>query len=520
MLYQIKATLNTERKPVWREVMIDPGMTFAQLHHLLQMIMHWNDYHLHVFRAYSLPKGRKEHPSKLPPHIRGEVFYEIGNPYEGGEEQDHYYDEEAEKVSDWLTAEAPSLMYYYDFGEDWQLKITLERVVEETPFPYCAAAMNEAPPEDSRWMWEAGEIEEKFSNEELAYMINASLKDHWMDLTSPKAQPPQSYIEDNIWSKLLRAAAAFHKMKCWEWIDSGDCFAIEEPMFGETLYCSVLGGIGEVYGLAVYEGAQGLDTLLRIHSGEVDEFGQIALSQHAMLLSFEDRKDLEKEDYELIKRHGFSFRGKKQWPQMQKYDPGYFPATLSVKEAYQLLRALEMTLYIAEKALQDPAILHPQKGWPLIRQDGSFGTVQPEKVQLPEIPLFVPKFVLEQMKKTHRHKARMIIFDVFYLPHPVQDHPLERPYYPSALCCLDGETGLAVHSEVLPPLYFEEQLQQSFIAFIEHLGWIPKEIYVEQERVKRLIMPIARELNIAVRIARQIEPLWELKHGMAAAMMR
>ncbi len=50
-----------------------------------------------------------------------------------------------------LFANGKALNYVYDFGDNWELRITLEKVMEnyQGPFPYCVAGGGEAgPPED------------------------------------------------------------------------------------------------------------------------------------------------------------------------------------------------------------------------------------------------------------------------------------------------------------------------------------------------------------------------------------
>ena len=58
-LYQLKVTLQEIHPPIWRRVQIGEDATLAQLHRALQIIMGWEDSHLHEFsigrRIYSVP---------------------------------------------------------------------------------------------------------------------------------------------------------------------------------------------------------------------------------------------------------------------------------------------------------------------------------------------------------------------------------------------------------------------------------------------------------------------------------
>jgi len=49
LLYQLKVTLQEIRPPVWRLIQTWEDATLAQLHRTLQIVMGWEDYHLHEF---------------------------------------------------------------------------------------------------------------------------------------------------------------------------------------------------------------------------------------------------------------------------------------------------------------------------------------------------------------------------------------------------------------------------------------------------------------------------------------
>jgi hypothetical protein len=49
VLYQLKVTLQEIHPPIWRRMQIWEDATLAQLHRALQIIMGWEDYHLHEF---------------------------------------------------------------------------------------------------------------------------------------------------------------------------------------------------------------------------------------------------------------------------------------------------------------------------------------------------------------------------------------------------------------------------------------------------------------------------------------
>ncbi len=69
------------------------------------------------------------------------------------------------------------------------------------------------------------------------------------------------------WLDLHQAFRDYCESKPWEWMDDTDLVAVEHP-FGEYKgYCVVLGGGGIEYGLAVYNGDEGLAGYLEAVSG-------------------------------------------------------------------------------------------------------------------------------------------------------------------------------------------------------------------------------------------------------------
>jgi hypothetical protein len=64
VLYQLKVTLRDIHPPVWRRLAVWEDTTIAQLHRALQIVVSWEDYHLHQFvigrRVYRVPRpGRR-----------------------------------------------------------------------------------------------------------------------------------------------------------------------------------------------------------------------------------------------------------------------------------------------------------------------------------------------------------------------------------------------------------------------------------------------------------------------------
>jgi hypothetical protein len=133
LLYQIKVTLNGARPPIWRRLLAPSSYSLKDLHDMLQVAMGWTDSHLHQF-------------------VAGETIY--GQPdAEFGTET---INEKRVRLDEVLRTEKDAMIYEYDFGDGWEHKIVLEKVLgnaAEEAIPSCIAGARACPPEDCGGVW-------------------------------------------------------------------------------------------------------------------------------------------------------------------------------------------------------------------------------------------------------------------------------------------------------------------------------------------------------------------------------
>jgi hypothetical protein len=139
-MLQLKITLNDSKPPIWRRVLVPAGMPLPQLHQVIQAVFGWLDYHLHEFRVGG---------------FRGTVYAPVnpdGDDVFSGEAS---RDESTATVGALLPAAGSSMGYTYDFGDNWMLAITVEKVLADDggQLPRCTAGRGMAPAEDSGGTW-------------------------------------------------------------------------------------------------------------------------------------------------------------------------------------------------------------------------------------------------------------------------------------------------------------------------------------------------------------------------------
>jgi hypothetical protein len=72
------------------------------------------------------------------------------------------------------------------------------------------------------------------------------------------------------WKNLYDQALQFKQLACWTWITEDRIFGIQNPKTDEIGYCCVIGGLGEVFGLIIYQGTEGLKGFKKLRSAKND----------------------------------------------------------------------------------------------------------------------------------------------------------------------------------------------------------------------------------------------------------
>lgn len=544
MIYQLKISLKGVKPPIWRRVLVDSRITFCQLHQVIQVAMAWEEAHLHVFKCSRVPEGklkemeRWEEPGGLFPFIgREERVAQIGDPVML---EEPVFDEEKEILRDWLSEEKDTIRYIYDFGDDWVHDILLEKILPPEPgvaYPVCIKARKPAPEEDSGgiWNWEVqGDVP---SDAELLEEVNAGLKELrevWRDqglLPEESALPADGGSErsaastvdtEDVWRELYEAAVEFRELKPWTWMTDNQLFAVYDVTSGHTGYCSVMGDLGEVFGLAVYVDGEGLASLFRLFEEEIED-EDLLFEQRSLLLTFEDRRDLDARDVTQIKRLGLTFRGRKKWPLFRDYTPGFFPWYLDGEEAAFFARVLDQAVEVCRRVREDPSILETGEGCLFARissieggrplwEDGEVPFEPPPPPG--EEPLHVDEPTLKQLRKRFKTAPVAVDFDYFYFPDVVQERKDERPYFPYVPLWMDQRTGLLFPFDLVKPDEKVEQFQRQLVKLIETLGAIPKTVRVRREDVRAILSPLAAKLGIRLRRVTRLPLLHEVRREM------
>jgi hypothetical protein len=132
-IYQLKITLRNVQPPVWRRVQVE-DCTLAELHEIIQVAMGWEFSHLYSFEVNGI---------------------DFGDPGMTGSELDMESDRRA-KLSRLVSGEKFKFSYTYDFGDNWEHEVLVEKILPPEvgrAYPVCMDGKRAGPPEDVGGAW-------------------------------------------------------------------------------------------------------------------------------------------------------------------------------------------------------------------------------------------------------------------------------------------------------------------------------------------------------------------------------
>jgi len=139
--FRIRIDLQRTKPPVWRRVEVPGDILLPRLHEVIQAAMGWTDSHLHRFRTSN---------DQNPPEFL--TRFDLAEGTEGMLEEDVRLDQV-------LAAEGDRLWYDYDFGDDWNHLLHVEKVLDSPPpAPTCVGGRLACPPEDCGGVWGYAEL--------------------------------------------------------------------------------------------------------------------------------------------------------------------------------------------------------------------------------------------------------------------------------------------------------------------------------------------------------------------------
>jgi len=138
-IYHLKVVLNGTKPPIWRRLQVLGNANLGWLHAVIQVAMGWTNSHLHQFKF-------------------GGAFYSDPHHHFAEDEGDPEILDESKVMLQQLAPRAKdTLDYEYDFGDSWEHRITVEKILPPDPAAavtaLCLGGARACPPEDCGGVW-------------------------------------------------------------------------------------------------------------------------------------------------------------------------------------------------------------------------------------------------------------------------------------------------------------------------------------------------------------------------------
>jgi hypothetical protein len=334
----------------------------------------------------------------------------------------------------------------------------------------------------------------------------------------------------DLWRELYQAAASLQLLAPWHWMDDTHVFGVNNE-HGVRLV-TVLGSMGEVFGLASYRGGAGANFLLRLrHSAFAPESPDAGFFQDVLLVDFVPRKDLRKEDRAIIQQLDFQppVRKPKLFPEFQSHKPGYVPWFVDEAEARLLLDDLRkavrfaelvranLTLFDSRQEREIPFL--PASGTePLTLDQLDWHTLLPAPPSV-DPPVDIRAFDLPPLLALPQPPGTAWELTAFYSPTPVGEPP--RPFFPKMALGVDAATGMILAFQLgTPDDTMAQAAARGLLQSIQASRRRPATIRVDSLNLIRALQPLADVLGAQLLQAKSLPMVAEARRSLEAFSSR
>jgi len=318
--------------------------------------------------------------------------------------------------------------------------------------------------------------------------------------------PTAPLVPLELWRALYLAASEFQLLAPWRWMDDTHVLGLDSAL-GVRLV-SVMGNLGEVFGLVSYRGTAGTNFLLRLLRGEfAPETTEAIYHQDAVLVDFVPRKELRKPERPILQQIDFQPVASRptRLPQFSSHKPGYLPWFIDEAEARMLLEDLPKATRFAQLLQANPRLFAsrgkdefpfypPSPQEPLTPDQLQWHRLAPSALS-PDPPVDFPPAELEAMLQIPQDPASIWELAAAYSRSSISEPP--RPYFSKLALSVDAQTGLveAFHLGG-PDVSMAQTAAECLMKAIAVTDQRPASIKLASLNLSRALGPLAEALGV------------------------
>jgi hypothetical protein len=325
--------------------------------------------------------------------------------------------------------------------------------------------------------------------------------------------PAPPVVPPELWRQLYETAARFQRLAPWRWMDDTHLFGVNNEH--GVRFVSVLGGMGEVFGLASHRGSTGIHTLFRLLNGEVEpENPDMAFEQDAVVMDFVRAGELRPPDRAILRQIQFRpvAAGAKLFPQFYSHKPGFVPWYINEAEGRALIDDLEKAQLYAELVRTDPErfstitrqklpFLPARTAAPLKAEEVEWQNVSaaPPPLDPPLEMLAAGAAALLQLPRSDEDTWEL---ESFHARMAIGESP--RPCWAKVTLVVHAGTGMILESQIgTSRQTMAEVAGQAWVGYVKKTGIRPKRVKVRSANLEQALRPLALALKTRLdRVAR------------------
>ncbi|GDY18839.1 hypothetical protein LBMAG56_01840 [Verrucomicrobiota bacterium] len=312
---------------------------------------------------------------------------------------------------------------------------------------------------------------------------------------------------------LVAAAHQVFQLTPWKFMDDRHLVGLRDDVTGELRVASVMGSLGEVFGVAINRGPSGLGWIHKLATRQDDPEDTAAYleSLDALKAEWVRKPEMEAPDLALLATAAFKPTGRGcVWPKFQSSSPGFLPWFVTELDARQLAADLAKIARVAELFARTPDLFAACKPGEIAVVPAGTGPLRSDEIEwLPMVPPPTP--VLEPVRFSAAEVAQLGALPVrenavFEFTAPLvpemsfTDPKAGRPVIGRLALMSDRASHLIFNGEVLGgnrPLaeLAGTVLKQGLVAAAAR----PQAIHVDRAELVAVLQPACAAIGIPVR---------------------
>ena len=304
------------------------------------------------------------------------------------------------------------------------------------------------------------------------------------------------------WNRLYQLAIKYRDM--WEeGVEKVEFFSVRFSD-EETVYFSILGNNNMCTGFSMYQGMEGLNDLMGLIFAEQMnlDFYDMVLEQNCISMRFGSRKDISKEQYQIISDLNLKFRGNGNWIYFETYEKGFYPYICDHEEVLAAIKYFEKFMEGIQyyKDCKQRADFKKGEFFEYCCDNGIWeGRIKKLPIieyQYPTIHI-ADDFTRGKLKKAQKNKTGVVMeIKTFYYCEGVRDENYDKIIVPKIAAVADHYSGQIMDYRMILPAEDSKTILAIILAEWIYQYGCPREIIVSDSVTAALIEDVCKICHI------------------------